>query len=69
MLKLPRNQIWAIDIKPSTSLKVTHGFHIAADELSASRLILVYADEKDVPLPGGIRAKPVKRAVEQLAVT
>ncbi len=67
VLKFPRDQIWAIEIKRTTSPKVTRGFHIAAEELRVSERILVYADEKDVPGPGGVRAMPLSRAVERLA--
>ncbi len=67
VLKLPRGQIWGIEIKRTTSPKVTRGFHIAAEELEVSERILVYADEKDVPGQGGVRAMPLMAALERLA--
>lgn len=67
VLKLPRGQIWGIEIKRTTSPKVTRGFHIAAEELEVSERILVYADEKDVPGQGGVRAMPLMGALERLA--
>lgn len=67
VLKLPRGQIWGIEIKRTTSPKVTRGFHIAAEELDVSERILVYADEKDVPGQGGVRAMPLMGALERLA--
>lgn len=67
VLKLPRGQIWGIEIKRTTSPKVTRGFHIAAEELEVSKRILVYADEKDVPGQGGVRAMPLMGALERLA--
>jgi len=67
VLKLPRGQIWAIEIKRTTSPKVTRGFHIAAEELDVSERILVYADERQVPGQGGVRAMPLISALEQLA--
>ncbi|WP_243613857.1 ATP-binding protein [Shimia aestuarii] len=67
VLKLPRGQIWGIEIKRTTSPKVTRGFHIAAEELGVSERILVYADEKDVPGQGGVRAMPLTGALERLA--
>ncbi len=67
VLKLPRGQIWGIEIKRTASPKVTRGFHIAAEELDVSERILVYADEKDVPGQGGVRAMPLMGALERLA--
>lgn len=67
VLKLPQGQIWGIEIKRTTSPKVTRGFHIAAEELEVSERILVYADEKDVPGQGGVRAMPLMAALERLA--
>ncbi|APX17974.1 ATPase (plasmid) [Phaeobacter inhibens] len=67
VLKLPQGQIWGIEIKRTTSPKVTRGFHIAAEELDVSERILVYADEKDVPGQGGVRAMPLMAAIERLA--
>lgn len=67
VLKLPRGQIWGIEIKRTTSPKVTRGFHIAAEELDVSERILVYADEKDVPGQGDVRAMPLMGALERLA--
>lgn len=67
VLKLPKGQIWGIEIKRTTSPKVTRGFHIAAEELEVSERILVYADEKDVPGQGGVRAMPLMGALERLA--
>lgn len=66
VLKLPRGQIWAIEIKRTTSPKVTRGFHIASAELGAAEQILVYADQKNVPGPGGVRAMPLADALERL---
>jgi len=67
VLKLPRGQIWAIEIKRSTSPKVTRGFHIAAEELDVSERILVYADERQVPGQGGVRAMPLIDALKRLS--
>ncbi len=67
LLKLPGGALWAIEIKRTTSPKVTRGFHIAADDLEASERLLVYAGEREVPGPGGVRAMSLKDAIERLA--
>lgn len=67
ILKLPRGEIWAIEIKRTSSPKVTRGFHIAAAELDVSERILVYANDREAPGQEGVRAMPLIRALERLA--
>ena len=66
VLELPGGTLWAIEIKRTTSPKVTRGFHIAAEELGAEERMLVYADNRDVPGQGGVRAMPLASALELL---
>lgn len=66
VLELPGGALWAIEIKRTTSPKVTRGFHIAAEELGAEERMLVYADNRDVPGQGGVRAMPLASALEML---
>ncbi len=67
VLNLPGGALWAIEIKRTTSPKVTRGFHIATEDLNADERILVYADNRDVPGKGGVRAMPLMKALERLA--
>ncbi len=67
LLKLPDGALWAIEINRTTSPKVTCGFHIASEELKANERILVYADDREMPWQGGVRAMSLKSAVERLA--
>lgn len=67
VLKLPGGALWAIEVKRTTSPKVTRGFHIAAEDLGAAERILVYAAEKEVPGREGTRAMPLTRALDRLA--
>ena len=66
VLRLPGNAIWAIEIKRTTTPKVSRGFHLSVDDIKADRKILVYAGERDVPAGDGLRAMPLATAVEQL---
>lgn len=66
ILKLPDQSLWAIEIKRTTSPKVTRGFHIASDELGVTERILVYAGERDFPGQGGVRAMPLAAAMKRL---
>lgn len=67
ILKLPHGETWAIEIKRTTQPKVSRGFHIAAEELDVSERILVYAETREVPGQGGVRAMPLMTALERLA--
>ena len=66
ILKLPGGALWAIEVKRTTSPKVTRGFHIAADDLDVAERLLVYAETRDVPGQGGLRAMPLSAAIDRL---
>lgn len=67
ILKLPGGALWAIEVKRTTSPKVTRGFHIAADDLDVAERLLVYAETRDVPGQGGLRAMPLSAAIDWLS--
>ena len=67
ILKLPGGALWAIEIKRTTSPKVTRGFHIAADDLDVAERLLVYAETREVPGQGGLRAMPLSAAIDRLS--
>ena len=66
ILKLPDQALWAIEVKRTTSPKVTRGFHIAADELGVAERLLVYAGDRDAPGQGALRAMPLDQAIARL---
>ncbi|WP_430389686.1 ATP-binding protein [Blastomonas fulva] len=66
VLRLPGNATWAIEIKRTTTPKVSRGFHLSVDDIKADRKILVYAGEREVPAGDGLRAMPLATAVEEL---
>jgi len=66
VLKVPGGALWAMEVKRTTSPKVSRGFHIASDDLSAEHRVLVYAGDKDVPVGDDARAMPLADALEQL---
>ncbi len=63
VLRLPGDQIWAIEIKRTTAPKVSRGFHLAVEDIKATRQMLVYAGERDVPAENSLRAMPLAVAV------
>ncbi|MEL6682059.1 MAG: ATP-binding protein [Pseudomonadota bacterium] len=66
ILKLPDGALWAIEVKRTTSPKVTRGFHVAAEELNVTERLLVYASDRAVPGQGGVRAMPLNDAMKRL---
>lgn len=66
VLRLPGNATWAIEIKRTTTPKVSRGFHLSVDDIKADRKILVYAGEREVPAGDGLRAMSLATAVGQL---
>lgn len=66
VLRLPGNAIWAIEIKRTTTPKVSRGFHLSVDDIKADQKILVYAGEREVPAGDGLRAMPLANAVAKL---
>ncbi|MEO1949339.1 ATP-binding protein [Thioclava sp.] len=66
VLRLPGGEIWAFEIKRTTTPKVTRGFHLAVEDIKADRSVLVYAGERDIPLTQGLRAMPLSVAIDML---
>ncbi|QDY70386.1 ATP-binding protein [Qingshengfaniella alkalisoli] len=66
VLRLPKDEIWAIEIKRTTSPKVSRGFHLAAEDIKADRKLLVYAGERNVPASDRLRAIPLAAAIDLL---
>ena len=66
VLRLPGDDIWAIEIKRTTAPKVSRGSRLAANDIKADRKILVYAGKREVPAGDGLRAMPLASVVDQL---
>lgn len=66
VLAIPGGAIWAIEIKRTTTPRVTRGFHIAVEDVGATQRILVYAGDKEVPISDTLRAMPLQIAMARL---
>lgn len=66
VLTLPGGAVWAIEIKRTTTPKVSRGFHIGAEDIGATRRLLIYAGMQEVPLAEGLRALPLASALALL---
>tara|TARA_R110002012_G_scaffold106972_2_gene248559 strand:- start:662 stop:1825 length:1164 start_codon:yes stop_codon:yes gene_type:complete len=63
VLRLPGGDIWAVEIKRTTAPKVSRGFYVGAEDVKASRKLLIYAGEHDVPVAEGVRAMPLEQGI------
>lgn len=66
VLRLPGDEICAIEIKRTTTPKVSRGFHLAVADIKARQNMLVYAGGRNVPAGENLRAMPLTSAVEHL---
>ncbi len=66
VLRLPDGALWAIEIKRSTTPKVRRGFYTSADDLGIAERILVYAGNRELPGPSGLRVMPLENAIALL---
>jgi hypothetical protein len=66
VLRLPDGAVWAVEIKRATAPRLSRGFHIAAEDIGASRKLLVYAGARQVPAAADTRALPLPDAVALL---
>ncbi|RWB51053.1 ATP-binding protein [Mesorhizobium sp.] len=60
LLTLPRQRLWAIEIKRSLTPKVERGFYQACEDLSPQRRIVVYPGSERFPLQHGVEAMPMQ---------
>ncbi len=51
VLEGPGQQVWAIEVKRSTAPRVSKGYHLACEDIKATRKLVVYPGEENFPLP------------------
>ena len=66
VLELPKRQRWAIEIKRSAAPSASKGFHIASDDVKATRCLVVHSGSESFPLPSGAMASTLSDAVTAL---
>lgn len=54
---------WAIEIKKSTAPSLRRGFHSAADDIKATKRIVVHAGPEAFPMAQGVEAMPLRDAI------
>ncbi|MDP1953632.1 MAG: ATP-binding protein [Polaromonas sp.] len=66
LLELPGNKVWAIEIKRSSAPTVSRGFHLACDDVSATRRIVVSSANTKFPMAGDIEHLPLLVLMQEL---
>ena len=66
LLELPGGKLWAIEIKRSSSPTVSRGFHLACDDIAATRRIVVSSANAQFPMAGGIEHMPLLVLMNEL---
>ena len=66
LLELPGGKLWAIEIKRSSAPTVSRGFHLACDDIAATRRIVVSSANAQFPMAGGIEHEPLLGLMQEL---
>jgi len=67
VLEGPGMQVFAIEIKRSSSPTVSKGFHYACPEVKATHKMVIYPGNENFPLPNGVEAMSLKRFLKILS--
>ncbi len=66
VLELPGGAVWAIEIKRSSAPTVSRGYHIACDDVRATRRLVVSSANTRFPMAGGIEHLPLHQLMLEL---
>ena len=66
VLTLPDGPVWAIEVKRTTTPRVSRGFHTASADIGADARFLVYAGDREVPMDNDVRAMPLAALMNRL---
>lgn len=67
VLEWPDGQLWAVEIKRSSSARPEKGFHYACEDLKPARSFVVYAGKERYPLAKGAEAIGMKEMMDLLS--
>ena len=56
VLQLPKQELWAIEVKRTSAPKVERGFHEACDDIKPTRKFIVYNGDETFPLKNDVEA-------------
>jgi predicted AAA+ superfamily ATPase len=65
LLKLPGNELWAIEVKSGMAPKVTKGFHLASSDVGATHKFVVYGGMDEFPAPHETTVLSTRKMLEK----
>ena len=68
VLEFRSGQTWVIEVKRSSAPTVSKGFHLAAQDLSASRKLLIAPVQQAYPIKEGIEVMNPMQAAQMIAL-
>jgi len=66
LLELPGGAVWAVEIKRSSAPTVSRGYHIACDDVAATRRLVVSGATTRFPMAGGLEHVPLLELMHEL---
>jgi predicted AAA+ superfamily ATPase len=66
VLEISPSERWAIEIKRSSIPTLSKGFHIAAQDIAATRKLVIYAGQDSFPMDSGTTAMPCRQLMQEL---
>lgn len=66
VLELPGKALWAVEIKRSSAPTVSKGYHIACEDVAATRRVVVSGANTRFPMAGGIEHIPMLELMREL---
>lgn len=64
VLEGPKRQVWAIEVKRSSAPSVSKGFHLACEDIGATRKFLIYPGSERFPLSNEVEAMGLPEFLE-----
>ena len=64
VIEFNNQELWAIEIKKSTSPKPSRGFHTACDDLNITSKYVIYSGDESFPLGHGVQALNIHQFIE-----
>ncbi len=65
-LELPGGALWAVEIKRSSAPSVSKGYHIACDDVGATRRVVVSSASQRFPMAGCLEHVPLSELMDEL---
>ncbi|MCP4492989.1 MAG: ATP-binding protein [Gammaproteobacteria bacterium] len=67
LLKLPGNELWAIEIKHGLAPRIQPGFHLASEDVKATRKLIVYGGEDIFPIEKSTTMISLNEMIHEIA--